>query len=57
MKCLKDLNDNMIGRLRQQHELFNFKVEKEIGYLALHVEYVEMHFVDVCVPLCVCVCV
>jgi len=48
MKCLKDLDDKVIGILGRQNELFNFKDKGEIDYLALHVEYVEVHFVDVC---------
>jgi len=48
IKCLEDLNDSLIGTLRRQNELFNFKDKEEIDYLVLHVEYVEVYFVDVC---------
>jgi len=53
MKCLKDLNDIVMGTLRRQNELFDFKVEEEIEYLALHVKYVKMHLVCCIHILCV----
>ena len=62
MNCLKALDDSVIGTLRRQNELFNFKDEKEIEYLTLHVEYVKLCFVRcvlvlVCLYLCACTCV
>ena len=41
MKCLEDLDHKLIGILRRHIELFNFKDKEEIGYLAMHVQYVK----------------
>ena len=41
MKCLEDLDHKLIGVLRRHIELFNFKDKEEIGYLAMHVQYVK----------------
>ena len=42
MKCLETLDDSVMGTLRRQNELFNFKVKEGIEYLALHVKYVKI---------------
>jgi len=48
IKCLDKLYDHLVEVLKRHHQMFSFRTEEGIDYLALHVEYVVL-YVAICV--------